>query len=110
MISADYKELCKVTDLHEKEGKRFFVDDAEIALFKVDGEVYALSNRCPHQQSAMIFEGYIEEGCVVCPIHGWMFNLKTGKMPTGNSGLQSYPVQVSNGSVYVNVVKKEWNW
>lgn len=110
MSSAEYKQLCRVSDLNEKEGKRFFVNDTEVALFKVDGEVYALSNRCPHQQSAMIYEGYIEEGCVVCPIHGWMFNLKTGKMPTGNSGLQSYPVLVKDGYVYVDVVKKEWNW
>lgn len=110
MSITEYKELCALSDLAEKEGKKFFVDDEEIAVFKVNNEIFALSNRCPHQQGAMIYDGFIEDGCVVCPAHGWMFNLKTGKMPTGNSGLTSYPVLIENDKVYVKVRKKEWKW
>lgn len=110
MNSKDYKEICRLSDLNEKEGKKVFVGDTEIALFKIDNEVYALSNRCPHQQNAMIYDGFIEEGCVVCPIHGWKFELKTGKTPAGHSGLTPYPVLVENEKVYVKVLQKEWKW
>lgn len=110
MNSEEYKEVCLLSDLRESEGKKFFINDTEIALFKIDNEVFALSNRCPHQQSAMIYDGFIEEGCVVCPVHGWMFNLKTGRLPTGQKGLTSYAVRVENDKVFVKVDKQEWKW
>jgi len=110
MSDNDFKEICKVKDLREREGRRFFVNDTEVAVFKVDGKIYALSNNCPHQHTTLIYDGFIEDGCVVCPAHGWMFDLKTGKMPTGGNGLQSFPVAIINNSVFVKVVRKEWNW
>ena len=51
----------------------------EIAVFKIDSKVFALSNICPHQHTALIYDGFVEDGCVVCPAHGWKFNLRTGK-------------------------------
>ena len=39
-----YTKVCVYNELKEKIGKRFFVDDVEIALFKVDGNIYALNN------------------------------------------------------------------
>jgi nitrite reductase/ring-hydroxylating ferredoxin subunit len=101
---------CKVDDLTEKCGRRFIVNDVDVAMFKVDGDVYALSNVCPHKHTALIYDGYIENGCVVCPIHGWMFDLKTGIMPSKKSGLDSFPVKIEEGKVFVKAGKKELNW
>ena len=42
-----FKKICKVSDLREKEGKRFLVDDVDIAVFKVDGNIYALPSDAP---------------------------------------------------------------
>jgi nitrite reductase/ring-hydroxylating ferredoxin subunit len=105
-----YTKICKVSELKEGQGKRFLVKDIDVALFKVDGEVYALKNICPHQHTALIYDGYIEEDCVVCPAHGWMFNLKTGKQPTGAKGLDSYPVKIIDGEVFAHVNAKELKW
>jgi NAD(P)H-dependent nitrite reductase small subunit len=105
-----FYRICKVSDLLEKKGKRFFANDTEIAVFKVDGEIYAVGNICPHQHSAVIYDGIVEEGYVVCPVHGWKFSLSTGKQPTGYSGLTSYQVVVANDEVYVKVLKKELKW
>lgn len=110
MIDDDFIKLCKVSDLIDRQGKRFIVDDTEVALFKIDGEIYALSNVCPHQHTALIYDGYIEDDCVVCPAHGWMFELKTGKLKNGSSGLTKFPVMVRDGEVFVKVIKKELNW
>ncbi len=111
MIELDgYTKICPVDNLKEYQGKRFIVDDIEIAVFKVDCEIYALSNVCPHQHTALIYDGFIEDGCVVCPAHGWMFNLKTGRMPTDNKGLDSYLVKIFEDQVYVKVNKKELKW
>jgi 3-phenylpropionate/trans-cinnamate dioxygenase ferredoxin component len=105
-----FKKICNLNSLQEKRGKRFLINDVDVALFKVDGEVFALYNICPHQQSALIYDGFIEDGCVVCPAHGWMFNLHTGKKPDGRNGLQVYPVEIADDDVFVQVVPKKVNW
>lgn len=106
----EFQLICKVTDLKENEGKRFIIDDVEFAVFKVKGEIFALNNICPHQKSAIIYNGFIEDGKVVCPAHGWEFNLCDGKQGFGKSGLDSYSVKVENGNVYVKVFSKELDW
>ena len=69
-----------------------------------------LSNICPHQHTSVIFDGFVEDDCVVCPAHGWMFNLKTGKQPTGARGLDSYPVKIIDDEVFALVKAKELKW
>ena len=102
--------VCKINELSESCGKRFMVADVEVAMFKVNGEIFALSNICPHQHSAVIYDGYIEEGCVVCPVHGWMFDLKTGKTPMGRTGLDKYEIRIEKDEIYVKVFKRELKW
>jgi len=105
-----YSKICKLYDLKEKIGKRFFIDDVDIAVFKVDGAVFALSNICPHQKTQLIYDGFVENGIITCPAHGWQFELTTGKTPGATSGLNSYQVNVINNDVFVKVSKKELNW
>lgn len=102
--------LCSVNDLQESIGKKFIVDDVEIAVFKINSEVYALSNICPHQQTHLIYDGFIEDEFVICPAHGWKFNLKTGKKDSGSNGLDSYPVHIYEDNVFLKVHSKKINW
>jgi 3-phenylpropionate/trans-cinnamate dioxygenase ferredoxin component len=105
-----FHKVCRISELINNSGKRFIVDDIDIAVFKIEGKIYALSNVCPHQHSPLIYDGFIEDGCVVCPAHGWMFNLHTGKTPKGRRGLNSFEVRVEEGEVFVKVYKKVLNW
>jgi nitrite reductase/ring-hydroxylating ferredoxin subunit len=102
--------VCSVDDLRENSGKKFFVNDVEIAVFKINSEVFALSNICPHQQTRLIYDGFIEDEFVVCPAHGWKFNLRTGKKDSGSNGLISYPVKIVEDKVFIKVQPKEINW
>lgn len=110
LIDEGFFKICRTHDLKENAGRRFIVDDVDIAVFKVDGNIYALSNVCPHQKAALIYDGFIEEGKVLCPVHGWAFNLATGNFAEGRRGLTSYEVKIINDDVYVKVVKKEFKW
>jgi NAD(P)H-dependent nitrite reductase small subunit len=103
-------KVCRAEDLTNNSGKRFIVDDVDVALFRINEKIYALSNVCPHQHSPLIYDGFLEDGCVVCPAHGWMFSLETGKTPTGQRGLNSFEVRVEDGDVFVKVYKKVLKW
>lgn len=105
-----YFKICKISDLVENRGKRFLINDVDVAVFKVGDEVFVLNNVCPHQHSSVIYDGFIEEGCVVCPAHGWMFNLKTGRQPTGARGLDTYPIKIINEEIFALVTPKVLNW
>jgi nitrite reductase/ring-hydroxylating ferredoxin subunit len=110
MSKEGYTKLCRLSELKEGAGRRFIIEETEIAVFKINNEVFALSNICPHQHTALIYDGFIEDEFVVCPVHGWMFSLKTGKQPKGQKGLDSFPVIVTDNEVYVKVEKKELKW
>jgi len=110
MIKNEFKFVCKINDLKEKEGKKFIIDEVEIALFKIDGEIFAVNNICPHQHSAIIYDGFVENYHVVCPAHGWEFNLRTGKLRSGGKGLNAYETKIENENVYVKVYKKQLKW
>ncbi len=106
----EFVKICRLDDLKENVGKRFMVDDVDVALFKVNGNVHAVSNVCPHQKAAMIYDGFIEDGKIVCPLHGWEFNLKDGTMGEGRRGLDCYDVKIEGNDVYIKVFKHELNW
>ena len=109
-VDEGYTKLCKFDELNEGNGRRFIVNETEVAVFKIENKIYALSNVCPHQHTTLIYDGFLEDEFVVCPAHGWKFNLKTGKQPGGERGLDSFPVMIVGNEVYVKVFKKEMKW
>lgn len=93
--------VAKLGDLNTTAGTRISLRGHDIALFVRDHEVYAISNVCAHQHLSLLHSGELE-GCVVtCPMHGWSFDVRTGKATRGHGRVQSYPVEVRNGDVYI---------
>ena len=105
-----FTKICNINNIEEGVGKRFIIDETEIAVFKSGGEIFALNNICPHQHTALINEGFIEDGCVVCPAHSWKFDLRTGNKKSGSKGLDSYEVKIVDENIYVKVIPKKFNW
>jgi nitrite reductase/ring-hydroxylating ferredoxin subunit len=59
------------------------VNGQKVLLADVDGEVFAVSNKCSHLGLPLVgktamFQGQIKEKCIVCPAHNTAFDLKTG--------------------------------
>ncbi|MCB9210222.1 MAG: nitrite reductase (NAD(P)H) small subunit [Ignavibacteriales bacterium] len=105
-----FEYLCEFNDLKDSYGQRFYINDVDVAAFKVGEKIFAVSNICPHQHSPQIYEGFVENECVVCPLHGWTFRLDNGNLFGGSKGLDVYETKIINGKVYVKVFKKELNW
>ncbi|NLT51179.1 MAG: Rieske (2Fe-2S) protein [Ignavibacteria bacterium] len=111
MIENDgYFNICKESDLVENKGKRFIFNDIEIAVFKYNNKIYALNNFCPHQLSSVLYKGFIEDGFITCPLHGWQFNLADGFIKGGKNGVKSYDVKIENGNVFINITEKKYSW
>lgn len=74
-------EFIKVATLDEipvNGSKLVEVDMFEIALFNLDGEIYAIENVCTHDGGPLV-EGTIVNGHEVeCPRHGARFDIRTG--------------------------------
>jgi len=63
----------------------------QIAVFAVDGEVFAVDNRCPHEGNPLV-QGDVLGRTLVCAFHGWRFDLETGSCLAGLRPVRRYPV------------------
>ena len=61
----------------------------DVLVAWVDGEVFAIEDACNHA-GASLAEGWLEGDCVVCPMHAYVFELRTGRLlrPRGLCGDQ----------------------
>jgi len=105
-----FEKVCQLTDLMENKGQKFTVGDIDIAVFKVHEQVFAVQNVCTHLHKSVLCDGFVENGFVACPAHGWEFNLSDGKRPGGGRGIESYPVEIRDGEVFVKVSQKKFRY
>jgi nitrite reductase/ring-hydroxylating ferredoxin subunit len=98
--------LVKVAELGEiKPGQRkvVLVNGTEIALFNLDGEFYAINNRCPHAEFSL-GHGLVYGDVVICLGHAWMFNIRTGECMTKKSQpVRAYKVVVEDKDIKIQL-------
>lgn len=75
----------------------------EIALFNIDGALFAIDDSCPHN-GASLAGGRLEGTTVACRAHGLRFDLGSGCM-RGGGGLRArvYPVRVNKGCIEIDI-------
>lgn len=79
------------------------VEGKDIGLFNVDGELFAMDNVCPHR-GAPLSDGRMEGAQIVCPWHGWAFDVRRGGLMMDPGRCQkTYTVDRRGGDVYVDV-------
>mgnify|MGYP000853827008 CR=1 FL=1 len=101
-----YARVCKSSELFEGKGRQFVFsedEDMQIAAFRIKGKLYALSNICPHRHQDKIHEGIINNGNIVCPVHGWTYNIETGRninLKQGIKSLNKYDIYEEDGYIW----------
>lgn len=74
------------------EGRNFVVDGLTLAVFRTRaGGVFATQARCPHKSGPLI-DGLVGADSVICPLHEWRFDLRTGESPNG-ACLETYSIE-----------------
>jgi nitrite reductase/ring-hydroxylating ferredoxin subunit len=80
------------------------VEDVELVVVNLGGEIRAFANRCPHQGGPLA-KGRLEDGVIWCPWHLWQFDAKTGRSvwPEGYTRAARYPLKIEDGQILVDV-------
>jgi nitrite reductase/ring-hydroxylating ferredoxin subunit len=103
-----FVRVCSLRDLSP--GRRRLVEldeDRQIALFNVEGTIYAVSNICLHQHSPVLVDGMVEDCIVTCPMHGWQYELATGRSLENGASLRTFEVSIRNDEVWVEEPDEE---
>lgn len=113
-------------DFEDKDRILVDIDGMEIGVFRLEGDYYAIPNRCPHQKGPVatgdlmrpitaevpevgewVEDEYDTDTCVIrCPLHGWGYNIRTGENmadPVNAPSLPTFEVEVDNGEVFLNI-------
>ena len=73
-----------------------------IALYNLNGEFFATYDTCTHG-AAMLSEGDIEDGDIICPFHDGSFNIRTGEASGApcTIAINTYEVEIVDGMVCI---------
>jgi 3-phenylpropionate/trans-cinnamate dioxygenase ferredoxin subunit len=96
----DYITAATVDEIQPGERMVVEIDNRWVAIFNVDGNYYAIEDRCTHDDGPLA-EGELR-GCIIeCPRHGATFDIRNGKVLSAPAmvDVPSYEVRVINGEI-----------
>jgi nitrite reductase (NADH) small subunit len=96
--------LGRLDEIPPGEGRTFRVDGRRIAVFHSrEGQAYATQAECPHKGGPLA-DGLIGGTTLICPLHEWTFDLRSGMAINGSCGLLTYPVtEDPDGVLYLDM-------
>jgi 3-phenylpropionate/trans-cinnamate dioxygenase ferredoxin subunit len=95
-----------VNELKPGERRLLEWEDLEIGVFNCDGTLYAIEDRCSHDNGPLAEGEFDEDACTVeCPRHGSLFDLKTGRPVTlpAYVPVETFPVIIEDDTIKVEV-------
>jgi nitrite reductase (NADH) small subunit len=96
----DLVRICSVKEL-PAEGEVCEMAGGRLCVARVGGEIAVLDNVCPHHEGPL-GQGMVENGRVVCPYHGWAFDVKTGAaLHFPAAKVKIYEAVIQNGELLV---------
>ncbi len=98
-------EWTTVPDAHKLPDGQCVVidlDDAQIAVYRIEGQYYAIEDVCTHDGGELA-SGKVQNCEVICPRHGARFCIKTGAAlsPPAYEPVHCFPLRIENGTVQV---------
>ena len=99
-------EVCPLDELGPGKMRLVPAGALTVGVFNCDGKLYAIEDRCSHDDGPLAEGDWDPEACVVvCPRHGSRFDLETGipmSLPAFEA-VRTFPVSVRDGVVLVDV-------
>ena len=93
--------MLELAALPPGEAALVLVHGEDVALFRRGDEIFALGNQCPHQ-GGNLCDGFTDGDIVICPLHGWEFDLRSGAcMTVPGESVPRYGVTVDGGAILI---------
>ena len=105
-VTKDTITVCALSELPPGSMRLVEWEDLEIGVFNCDGTIYAIEDRCSHDDGRLVEGELDQERCTVeCPRHGSVFDLRTGSPQTlpAYEPVDTFPVIVEDGAIKVEV-------
>lgn len=102
---ADFVEVAQLEQIASGNSKLVYIGERSIALFNVDGMIYAIDDSCLHQGSSLA-QGRLNGKILTCRAHGWKYDVTTGSLTLNpEQRVASYPVKIIDGKILVDASK-----
>ena len=99
----NWVRVAELADCPPGSGLERVVGERIVAIFNVDGTLYAIDGVCPHQ-GGPLGKGALQGTVVTCPWHGWQFNVCSGKHQLNPRISQpTFPVRVEDGAILLDL-------
>lgn len=100
-----WTDVAALETLPEDDVIGILVAGKEIALYAVEGEVYATDNLCTHG-AARLSDGFLEGREIECPLHQGKFDVCTGKAMCAplTQNIRIYPTRIENNRIFLNLL------
>lgn len=98
-----WHRVAKVEDLKNGGAQLVTIEGHSIALFKQNGQFYALDGKCCHKGGPLV-EGSLDAMKLTCPWHAWSFDLQSGSchnMPGAKQ--KTYPIKIEGSLVFLEI-------
>lgn len=84
----------------------------KICLVKTVKGIFAIEDKCPHNGFSLSRGKCTDDGeAIVCPLHRYAFDFKTGRSRTGAGGAaRVFPIEQREDGLFLGVEEREWGW
>jgi len=103
-VMSGWVRVATLSELEPDYPRRVKLGERDIAVYLVEGSVFATDNVCTHA-FALLSDGLLEGHEIVCPLHAGSFDIRTGEAmsPPCFDPIRAYECRVENGDVFVKV-------
>ncbi|HKX63137.1 MAG TPA: Rieske 2Fe-2S domain-containing protein [Verrucomicrobiae bacterium] len=99
----EFVTVADLDSLPPGRGRTVHVRGREYSIWNVGGTIFCLDDECPHR-GASLGAGTLEGTEVVCPLHGWAFEVSTGTCALRpDRPARTYPARVVDGRIEILV-------
>ena len=105
MISKNnWTRVTAAENIPPLEGRSVQIGGREVAIFNLKNRFVTIDNQCPHKGGPLC-DGIVSGTTVVCPLHGWRFDLDTGLAVRAAlpASVATFPTRVEDGIVLVDI-------
>ena len=103
-VRMSFVPVAEVEEMMDGRGLRVRIGDLDVGLYRVDGEIYAMEDNCPHA-GFPLSKGQMEGCVVICEAHGWPFDVRSGFDPENADGfpIPCFAVSIRGTTIHVDI-------